>query len=136
MSIVDQNAERERRERKFAAETGTAVATTKTTAVAVADNRSARDQYLDELAPASIVMKSNKPLKEVSLKKAFELMRKPETRLVKMFTRASPEGFAHYVLPGGYVSSATAEKIKQHPLVHASKDGLFPGHDQTWRLGD
>ena len=72
----------------------------------------------------------------VSLKKAFELMRKPGTRLVKMFTRASPEGFAHYVLPGGYVSSATAEKIKQHPLVYASKDGLFPGHDQTWRLGD
>src|SRR5262245_6091669 len=74
--------------------------------------------------------------REVSLKKALELMRKPETRLVKMFTKASPEGFAHYVLPGGYVSSATAEKIKQHPLVHASKDGLFPGLDQTWRLGD
>ena len=55
MLVVNQNAERERRERKFAAETGTAVARTKTTAVAVADNRSARDQYLDEIAPASIV---------------------------------------------------------------------------------
>src|SRR5262249_22369375 len=128
MSIVDQNAERERRERKFAAETGTA-----TTAVAVADNRSARDQYLDELAPASIVMKPNKPLKEVSLKKAFELMRKPETRLVKMFTKASPEGFAHYVLPGGYVSSATAEKIKQHPLYTLLKTDCSPG---TIKHGD
>src|SRR6266404_3652929 len=55
MLVVYQNTERERRERKFAAETGTAVATTKTTAVAVADNCSARDQYLNEIAPASIV---------------------------------------------------------------------------------
>jgi hypothetical protein len=83
-----------------------------------------------------ILFSNGRPLKEVSLKKAFELMRRPGTRLVKMFTQASPEGFAHYVTPGGYVSSATAEKIKQHPLVYASKDGLFPGHDQTWRLGD
>jgi len=51
-----------------------------------------------------------------------------------MFTRASPEGFAHYVILGGLVSPATAEKIKQHPLVRACKDGLFPGLDQTWRL--
>jgi hypothetical protein len=50
-----QDAERDRRERKFAAETGTTVVATKTTAVAVPDNRPARDQYLDEIAPASII---------------------------------------------------------------------------------
>jgi hypothetical protein len=85
---------------------------------------------------SKMILSSNgKPLKEIGLKRALQLMRKPETRLVKMFTQRSHEGFAHYVIPGGYVGSATAEKIKQHPLVWASKDGLFPGHDQTWRLG-
>ena len=74
--------------------------------------------------------------KELSQKKALEQMHKSGTILAKMFTRASPEGFAHYVILGGLVSPATAEKIKQHPLVRACKDGLFPGLDQTWRLGD
>jgi hypothetical protein len=82
-----------------------------------------------------ILSGNGKPLEEIGLKKALELMRKPETRLVKMFTDASREGFAHYVIPGGLVGPTTAEKIKKHPLVHASKDGLFPDHDQTWRLG-
>jgi hypothetical protein len=70
-----------------------------------------------------------------SLQKALELMRRPGTRLVKMFTNASPEGYAHYIVPGGIVSADTAAKIKAHPLVMASKDGLWPGQDQTWRLG-
>jgi hypothetical protein len=78
-----------------------------------------------------ILSVNGKPLKEIGQKKALEMMRKPGTRLAKQFTRASPEGFAHYIIPGGLVSSATAEKIKQHPLVHASKDGLFPGLDQN-----
>jgi hypothetical protein len=64
------------------------------------------------------------------------MMRQPGTRLVKMFTNGSREGFAHYLVPGGYVTPDTAEKIKQHPLVRASEDGLFPNQDQTWRLGD
>ena len=82
-----------------------------------------------------ILSSNGKPLKEIGLKRALELMRRPGTCLAKMFTGASPEGFAHYIVPGGTVSAETAEKIKAHPLVWASKDGLFPGHDQTWRLG-
>lgn len=76
-----------------------------------------------------------KPPKAVGLKKALELMRQPGTRLVRMYTDKAPDGFAHYLVPGGYVEPSTAEKIKDHPLVCASEDGLFPGHDQTWRLG-
>ena len=76
-----------------------------------------------------------KPRREIGLKKALELMRRPGTRLVKMFTSASPDGHAHYIVPGGLVGPATAEKIKQHPLVRGSEDGLFPSQDQTWQLG-
>jgi hypothetical protein len=77
----------------------------------------------------------SKSPKKIGLNRAIDMMRSPGTRLVKMHTNDSPEGFAHYLIPGGYVAPDTAEKIKQHPLVRSSEDGLFPGHDQTWRLG-
>ena len=82
-----------------------------------------------------ILSRNGKPLKSIGLKKALDLMRVPGTRLVKMHTDASPEGFAHYIVPGGPVAREVAEKIKQHPLVISSKDGLWPGHDQTWQIG-
>jgi hypothetical protein len=40
----------------------------------------------------------------------------------------------YFVVPGGPVEHAVADKIKAHPLVRAGEDGLFPGHDQTWRM--
>ena len=76
------------------------------------------------------------PPKAISLNRALDMMRLPDRRLVKVFSDALPAGFAHYIVPGGYVAPETAEKIKAHPLVHASHDGLFPGQDQTWRLGE
>jgi hypothetical protein len=72
--------------------------------------------------------------KAIGIKKAIELMRRPETRLVKMHTSGSPNGIAHYLIPGGYVEPDVAEKIKAHPLVCAGEDGLFPNCGQTWRL--
>jgi hypothetical protein len=77
-------------------------------------------------------MTTKKPL---SFKKAIEAMRKNQARLVKMYSNVGHGGFVHFVVPGGYVEPGTAEKIKSHPLVCASHDGLFPNHDQTWRLG-
>jgi len=74
--------------------------------------------------------------KPIGLKKALDMMRLPGRRLIKTYSNRLPEGFAHYISPGGYVEPETAEKIKAHPLVHASHDGLFPGQDQTWKLGD
>ena len=74
-------------------------------------------------------------IKPIGLKKALAMMRHHSTRLVCMHTTTSPEGFAHYVVPGGYVEPGVAEKIKAHPQVHAGEDGLFPGTDQTWRMG-
>ena len=78
---------------------------------------------------------NGKSLKAIGLNKALDMMRRPGTRLVKMFSDAVPAGFAHYIVPGGYVTPETAAKIKAHPLVRCSHDGLFPGQDQTWRLG-
>ena len=39
-----------------------------------------------------------------------------------------------YVIAGGPVSDETAEKIKKRPDIIGQKDGLWPGHGQTWRL--
>jgi hypothetical protein len=75
------------------------------------------------------------PPRSVGFKRAMEAMRKHGTRLVRMHSNASPDGFAHYVIPGGYVEPDVAEKIKRHPSVTAGEDGLFPGCDQTWRMG-
>jgi hypothetical protein len=77
----------------------------------------------------------NAPKLPISLNRALDMMRRPGTRLVKMYTNAAREGFAHYIVPGGYVAPEIADKIKAHPLVRCSHDGLFPGQDQTWKLG-
>jgi len=39
-----------------------------------------------------------------------------------------------FVVPGGAVTAETARCIRQHPAVIGGKDGLFPEHDQTWRM--
>lgn len=72
--------------------------------------------------------------KTLGYNKAIEIMRLPQTRLVRMYTNSSPEGFSHFIIPGGYVTPDVAQKIKDHPLVSPSSDGLFPNHDQTWRM--
>lgn len=77
-----------------------------------------------------------KPPKAIGLKKALSAMHVSGARLVKMHTQNSPDGFAHYIVPGGYVEPDVAEKIKNAPGVWCSEDGLFPGCSQTWRRGE
>lgn len=74
------------------------------------------------------------PPKAIGLKKALEAMRKPGVRLVRMRAEGAIDGFAYYIVPGGYIEPATAEKIRRRPDVVGGNDGLFPGHDQTWRI--
>ena len=69
-------------------------------------------------------------MKTISYLRAIDRMR-GGARLIKLHTG---NGFARYVVPGGEVTTVTAEKIKEHPLVRGGKDGLFPGHDQTWMI--
>jgi hypothetical protein len=71
-------------------------------------------------------------VKAITFNRAIDMLRSPERRLVKMSVNQSP---AYFIAPGGPVSLEVAEKIKSHPLVHPMQDGLFPGHDQTWRIG-
>lgn len=79
-------------------------------------------------------MNRDQRAKVLSFKRACELMGLPGTRLVRMRSAESPSGFAHYVVPGGSVTPDTAAKIKARGDVVAGQDGLFPGHDQTWRV--
>jgi len=64
-------------------------------------------------------------------RRALEQMRRPGTHLIKTYGAHS---YVHYVVPGGYVEPATAERLKKHPLVQAGEDGLFPDCTQTWRF--
>jgi hypothetical protein len=45
-----------------------------------------------------------------------------------------PNGCHWFVVPGGAVSEQTSIEIRNHPSVVGGKDGLFPDHDQTWRM--
>jgi hypothetical protein len=79
------------------------------------------------------------PRNSLSLKRALALMSgvaKPRRRslLVKMHTPSVPNGYAWYVLPGGYVSPETAASLIKRPDIKPGNDGLLPGHDQTWRM--
>jgi hypothetical protein len=67
----------------------------------------------------------------LSKKQAIEHMRKGGA-LVHMHTRDF--GRQYFVVPGGPINKQTADEIKQRPDVLGQRDGLFPGHDQTWRM--
>jgi hypothetical protein len=80
----------------------------------------------------TLLSSNGRPLKAIGLKKALDLLRKPATRMIRV---NSDHGSQYYVVPGGYVDPQTAEKIKNHPQVTSGRDGLWPGHEQTWRIG-
>jgi hypothetical protein len=52
--------------------------------------------------------------------------------LVHMHGKAAEKQW--FVVPGGPVTDATADRIRKRPDVIGQHDGLFPGHDQTWRM--
>jgi hypothetical protein len=61
----------------------------------------------------------------IKFNRAIDLMRKPDSRMIKQNHSGRTQ---YYIVPGGAVDDQTAQKIKDHPLVHAGKDGLFPRH--------
>jgi hypothetical protein len=70
--------------------------------------------------------------RRLTLNSAMDLMRRPDERMVQTNTRAQAE---HWIVPSGvYVDPVLAAAIKAHPQVRAGKDGMWPGHDQTWRV--
>jgi hypothetical protein len=67
----------------------------------------------------------------LSYDKGIEMMRRPGTRLVQMH---SGQGLAWFLVPGGPVSSGVADRIRNHPLVRAKRDDLFPGLSHSWSM--
>jgi hypothetical protein len=63
---------------------------------------------------------------------ALDLLRQPGHLLCLLHTRAGRDFF---VMPGGPVSEAVAQKILERPDVQPFDSGLLEGHPQSWRLG-
>jgi hypothetical protein len=93
----------------------------------VVPHRSRRDALPDEI-------NMSKHIREQTLKaeRALDHMRRG-SRLVHMHGMAKT-GFSWFVVPGGPITGVVARKLLEHPNVVGGKDGLFPGHDQTWRM--
>lgn len=72
--------------------------------------------------------------KYLTQRKAEDMLRLPGHRLMLMHTNGG-DGECYYIVPGGPVEREVAEKIIARADAHASSDGLFPGCNQTWRLG-
>ena len=63
---------------------------------------------------------------------ALELMREGRS-LMRMHTTA---GRKRFVVPGGQITNRVAERILGRPDVQPHDRGLFPGCEQTFRLGN
>jgi hypothetical protein len=67
--------------------------------------------------------------------KALDLMRKPDAKLVRLHSNSGGAGF--YVWPdGGRIPDEIAQLLIERGDVQPHDSGLFPGHPQSWRLGD
>lgn len=67
----------------------------------------------------------------IRMKKALDMLRLPNRRLMLMHTS---DGDHYYVVPGGRMNRDDAEKIIQRNDCYSFNDGLFPGNPQSWRL--
>jgi hypothetical protein len=72
--------------------------------------------------------------KTIGLKRALIAMSKG-ARLMKMHANNLPNGYAYYIVPGGYIRPDQAQKIIDRPDVCVYDDGLLSGHPQTWKIG-
>lgn len=76
----------------------------------------------------------NRDRKYLTQDRALMLLRQPKHSLILMHSNQD-ELDTYYVVPGGPVTTKDAAEIISRPDVHPAKDGLFPGCDQSWRLG-
>lgn len=67
----------------------------------------------------------------ISFDKAFAALSKPGARMMMMHAKG---GDAYFVIPGGRVSHKDAIRIMDRANVETFDDGLFPGHEQSWRI--
>jgi hypothetical protein len=70
--------------------------------------------------------------KSTKLNKTLDVMRKPDARMIQTNHNGCPD---YGIVPYGVrVEAHIARQIINHPQVVGSKDSLFPGMDQTWRM--
>lgn len=73
----------------------------------------------------------------IGLKKAFAALSLPGARMMVMHTT---DGDAYFIVPGpgkekgGRVERTDAEQIMLRADLEKFDDGLFPGHEQSWRI--
>jgi hypothetical protein len=73
--------------------------------------------------------------KKLSLAKALNLLRRSDAKLVRLHGNNGGAGF--YVWPsGGRIPDDVAQLLLERNDVQPYDDGLFPGHPQSWRLGN
>lgn len=77
----------------------------------------------------------NRDRKYLSLERALSLLRLPKHSLILMHSNEEDRSDTFYVVPGGPVAAKDAAEIISRADVYPAKDGLFPGCDQSWRLG-
>jgi hypothetical protein len=69
------------------------------------------------------------------LEKAIHLLRQPDAKLVRLHANNGTGGF--YIWPrGGRVSDEVPQLLLGRNDVQPYDNGLFPGHAQSWRLGN
>lgn len=68
----------------------------------------------------------------LTLKKALDLLlHRKDARMMIMH---AADGDHFYIVPGGRVDPAAAQKILKRSDIMEFDDGLFPGNPQSWRL--
>jgi hypothetical protein len=78
-------------------------------------------------------MKIRKTAK-VTLHGGLNFLRRPDACMIQ--TNINGDRSEHWITPPGVrIEPKVAAQIKLHPQVKAGKDALFPGLDQTWRIG-
>lgn len=73
----------------------------------------------------------SKPASCLRLNKAVDLLHRTGARMMLMH---ASDGDHFYIIPGGRVDRADAQKILSRPDVIKFDDGLFPNNPQSWRL--
>jgi len=69
---------------------------------------------------------------QLKFHEAMDLLRRQDARLIQTNIKGRCE---FWIVPGGKIEPGMATRIRAHPQIRAGKDSLFPGLDQTWRIG-
>jgi hypothetical protein len=69
---------------------------------------------------------------KMTFHRAIDLLRCRDARLIQTNNKGGPE---FWIVLGGKVEPEMAARLIAHPQVRGGKDSLFPGLDQTYRIG-